>query len=58
MGSAAWSARTTASAPAAGAAWRLDKLLLEQPNDSIIALCMALEALENQPEPVEVIEWL
>jgi hypothetical protein len=38
--------------------WRLDKPSLEQPNDSIIALCMALEALENQPEPVEVIGWL
>ena len=35
--------------------WRLDKPSLEQPNDSIIALCMALEALENQPEPVEVL---
>jgi phage terminase large subunit-like protein len=33
--------------------WRLD-----QPNDSIIALCMALEAMENQPEPVEVLAWL
>jgi hypothetical protein len=26
---------------------RLDKPGLDQPNDSIIALCMALEALEN-----------
>jgi hypothetical protein len=26
--------------------------------DAIIALCMALEALENQPEPVQVIGWL
>jgi len=31
---------------------------LAQPNDSIIALCMALEAMENQPEPVQVIGWL
>ena len=38
--------------------WRLDKPSLEQPNDSIVALCMALEAMENQPEPVEVIGWL
>jgi len=38
--------------------WRLDKSSLDQPNDSVIALCMALEALENQPEPVEVIGWL
>ena len=38
--------------------WRLDKPSLEQPNDAIIALCMALEAMENQPEPVQVIGWL
>ncbi len=38
--------------------WRLDKPSLEQPNDSIIALCMALEAMENQPAPVELIGWL
>jgi hypothetical protein len=38
--------------------WRLDKPSLDQPNDSVIALCMALEAMENQPEPVEVIGWL
>jgi hypothetical protein len=38
--------------------WRLDKPSLEQPNDSIIALCMALEAMENQPEPVHVLGWL
>ena len=37
---------------------RLDKPSLDLPNDSIIALCMALEALENQPEPVQVIGWL
>jgi hypothetical protein len=30
----------------------------EQPNDAIIALCMALEAMENQPEPVELIARL
>jgi phage terminase large subunit-like protein len=38
--------------------WRLDKPSLEQPNDSIIALCMALDAHENQPEPVQVLGWL
>lgn len=38
--------------------WCLDKPSLNQPNDSIIALCMALEALENQPQPVEVVGWL
>jgi hypothetical protein len=38
--------------------WRLDKPSLEQPNDAIIALCMALEAMENQPEPVQLLGWL
>ncbi len=38
--------------------WRLDKPSLEQPNDSIIALCMALEAIDNQPAQVELIGWL
>jgi hypothetical protein len=38
--------------------WRLDKPGLEQPNDSIIALCMALGGLEDQPEPAQVIGWL
>jgi hypothetical protein len=37
---------------------RLDKPSLDLPNDSIIALCMALEAFENQPEPAQVIGWL
>lgn len=38
--------------------WRLDKPSLDAPNDSIIALCMALEALENQPDEVQLIGWL
>ncbi len=38
--------------------WRLDKPSLDTPNDAVIALCMALEALENQPEPVQVVGWL
>jgi hypothetical protein len=38
--------------------WRLDKPSLDAPNDSVIALCMALEALENQPAPVQLLGWL
>ena len=30
--------------------WRLDKPSPREPNDSIIALYMALEVMENQPE--------
>ncbi len=38
--------------------WRLDKPSLDLPNDAVIALAMALDALENQPEPVQVVGWL
>ena len=38
--------------------WRLDKPNLDAPNDAIIALAMALDALDNQPAPVEVLGWL
>ncbi len=38
--------------------WRLDKPSLDTPNDAVVALCMAVEALENQPEPVQVVGWL
>lgn len=38
--------------------WRLDKPSLDRPNDAVIALCMAVEALENQPAPVELLAWL
>ena len=37
--------------------WRLDSIAYA-PNDSIIALCMALDALENEPEPVQLVGWL
>ena len=37
---------------------RLDNLALDAPSDSIIALCMALEALENQRELVALVRWL
>lgn len=38
--------------------WRIDRAHRSDNVDGIIALCMALEAMENQPEPVEVIGWL
>ncbi len=38
--------------------WRLDKPSLDDPNDAIVALAMALDALESQPEPVRVVGWL
>jgi len=37
---------------------RLDKPSLDLPNDAIIAMCMALEALENVPAAPRVIGWL
>jgi phage terminase large subunit-like protein len=38
--------------------WRIDKATRADNIDSIIALCMALEAAENQPAPVELLGWL
>lgn len=38
--------------------WRLDKPSLDQPNDGIIALAMALEALENQPAATKLVGWV
>ena len=38
--------------------WRLDKPSKETNIDAIVALCMALERCENQPEPVRLVGWL
>jgi phage terminase large subunit-like protein len=38
--------------------WRLDKPDDRTPNDAIIALCMAVDAAENRPEPVRLLGWL
>ena len=38
--------------------WRLDKPDLRVPNDSIIALAMALDAVESPPAVVEVLGWV
>jgi hypothetical protein len=38
--------------------WRVDKLQRADNIDRIVALCMAVEAAENQPEPVELLGWL
>jgi hypothetical protein len=38
--------------------WRLDKPDDRTPNDAIIALCMAVESAENQPEPVRVLGFV
>jgi phage terminase large subunit-like protein len=38
--------------------WRVDKPDLRTPNDGIVALCMALDRLESQPEPMRFIGWL
>jgi phage terminase large subunit-like protein len=38
--------------------WRLDKTARSDNIDAIIALCMALEAAEVKPEPVELLGWL
>jgi hypothetical protein len=38
--------------------WRVDKPDLRTPNDGIVALAMALDRLENRPEPLRLIGWL
>ena len=38
--------------------WRLDKPDERTPNDAIIALCMAVDAVENRPEPARVLGFV
>jgi len=38
--------------------WRIDKPDARTNIDGIIALCMALDRLEDQPEPVRLVGWL
>jgi phage terminase large subunit-like protein len=38
--------------------WRIDKPNSRTHIDAIIALCMALDRIENQPEPVRLLGWL
>jgi phage terminase large subunit-like protein len=38
--------------------WRIDKANRADNIDALIALAMALEAVENQPAPVELLGWL
>jgi hypothetical protein len=38
--------------------WRIDKLNPRANIDAIIALAMAVERAEHQPEPVQLVGWL
>ena len=38
--------------------WRLDKPTDATPNDAIIALCMAVDAVENRPAPARVLGFV
>jgi hypothetical protein len=38
--------------------WRLDKPDDRTPNDAIIALAMAVDSVENQPEPVKLLGFV
>jgi phage terminase large subunit-like protein len=38
--------------------WRIDKPNGRTHIDAVIALCMALDRLEDQPEPVKLLGWL
>ena len=38
--------------------WRLDKPDERTPNDAIVALCMAVESVENRPAPARVLGFV
>jgi phage terminase large subunit-like protein len=38
--------------------WRVDKPDARTPNDGVIALAMAFDRLENQPQPARLVGWL
>jgi phage terminase large subunit-like protein len=38
--------------------WRIDKPNDATPNDAIVALAMAVDSVENRPEPVRLLGWL
>jgi phage terminase large subunit-like protein len=38
--------------------WRIDKPTKETNIDAIVALCMALDAFDQRPEPVRLLGWL
>jgi hypothetical protein len=38
--------------------WRLDKSQRSDNIDGVVALCMALDTVENKPAPVELLGWL
>ena len=38
--------------------WRLDKPDARTPNDAVVALAMAVDAVENQPEPTRVLGFV
>ncbi len=38
--------------------WRIDKANRTDQIDSIIALCMCVDALETQPQPAELLAWI
>jgi phage terminase large subunit-like protein len=38
--------------------WRVDKTSKSDQIDAVIALCMALDAVETQPAPAELLCWL
>jgi phage terminase large subunit-like protein len=53
---AAHAANTIARSSRRG--WRIDKPDDRTPNDGVIALCMAVDAAENRPEPVKLLGWV
>jgi phage terminase large subunit-like protein len=38
--------------------WRIDKANRSDKIDAVVALAMALDRIENRPEPAKLIGWL
>ncbi|MET0507947.1 MAG: terminase TerL endonuclease subunit, partial [Burkholderiaceae bacterium] len=38
--------------------WRIDRANRSDKIDAVVALCMALDRIENQPEPTRLVGWL
>ncbi len=38
--------------------WRLDRAERSEPIDGVVALCMAIDRSQYQPEPVRLLGWI
>jgi phage terminase large subunit-like protein len=48
----------SAVAKKTGRGWRLDKAARDSQIDAVVALAMAVERAQYQPEPAQIVGWL